>query len=71
MQLTLLMRTLVTCAPLESPLFPLAGAVPAAGAVPVAGAVPPEPAIAGAGKPPASRQSSAPVTAATKNVRCL
>ena len=59
MQLTLLMRTLVTCAPAEPPLFVAAGAVP------------PELALLDDGAPPASRQSSPPVTAATKNVRCL
>ena len=59
MQLTLLMRTLVTCAPLEPPLFAPAGAVP------------PELALLDAGELPASRQSSAPATAARMRLRCL
>ena len=61
MQLTVLIRTLVTCAPLEvePPL------------VAPAGAVPPELALLDAGEPPASTQSSAPATAARMRLRCL
>jgi hypothetical protein len=66
MQLTLLMRTFVTCAPLEPGLFARVGL----GLFAPVGAVPPELALLDAAAPPI-RQSSAPAITAKMRVRCI
>jgi hypothetical protein len=68
-QLTLLIRTVVTCALGEPAFFVVAGAL-FAGAPAAPGAVPPEPAPAAAAAP-ASRQRSAAAIAAKRNRLCL